>query len=324
MKNDTPKNEFAIKQYIDKPFQYIKMKILIIGGLHHKNEKALHWMLDECGYEYKFGDMSDNINDYDVIFSPTIPIDTTLYPPNKKFIFGPHFSVFPERKILQINNVNKNCIYIQPSRWVVDLWTNKGVNNIMPIKSFPFAVDTNRFAPYGSNWVEPIPFVYFKHRDPNELYVLHHFLQSKNITNYTLVDYNKGYDENEYITLLQNSKFGIILDGHESQGFAIQEAMSCNVPLLVWNTKYMSQEYGSDYIDLPCTTIPYWDEKCGEYFYTINELENVYCNFMKKLEMNYYSPREYILRNLSVKACANRLKELIEDTSASVSASSSA
>lgn len=305
------------------------MKILIIGGLHHKNEKALHWMLDECGYEYKFGNMSDNINDYDVIFSPTMPIDTSLYPPNKKFIFGPHFSVFPEKKITQINNVNNNCIYIQPSRWAADIWINKGVNNIMPIKSFPFAVDTNRFAPYANGvkvaapLAEPLPFVYYKHRDPNELYVLHHFLQSKNINNYKLVDYSKGYDENEYLTLLQNSKFGIILDRHESQGFAIQEALSCNVPLLVWNATSMSQEYGAGFIDLPCTTIPYWDEKCGELFNTTKELENVYCNFMKKLDMDYYNPREYILHNLSVKACAKRLKELINDTS-SASASASA
>ena len=51
---------------------------------------------------------------------------------------------------------------------------------------------------------------------------------------------------------MQKAKYGIILDAHESQGFAIEEALSCNVPLLVWNTKFMSQEYGSRYENIPC------------------------------------------------------------------------
>ena len=74
------------------------------------------------------------------------------------------------------------------------------------------------------------------------------------------------------------------LDAHESQGFALQEALSCNVPLFVWNITSMRQEYGSSYNDIPATTIPYWDERCGEYFYNINELEDKFNLFLSKLE----------------------------------------
>ena len=111
------------------------------------------------------------------------------------------------------------------------------------------------------------------------------------------------------MTCLQNAKYAIWVDAHESQGFAIQEALSCNVPLLVWNTKTMNQEYGSKYSNIHCTTIPYWDQRCGEFFYNINELDETFNLFISKLEI--YKPREYILEELSVEKCSERFLELI-------------
>ena len=109
---------------------------------------------------------------------------------------------------------------------------------------------------------------------------------------------------------MQQCKYGIILDAHESQGFAIEEALSCNVPLLVWNAKSMSQEVGGNYNNIPCTTIPYWDERCGEYFYEESELEPTFHIFTNKLDT--YKPREYIHENLSVDVCFENFNKLYE------------
>jgi len=111
---------------------------------------------------------------------------------------------------------------------------------------------------------------------------------------------------------LQQSKYGIILDAHESQGFAIEEALSCNVPLLVWSAQTMNQEYQSNYNVIPCTTIPYWDERCGEYFHKVSDLVDAFQLFQVKLENNQYNPRQYILDNLSTSKCAERFMELIK------------
>ena len=124
-----------------------------------------------------------------------------------------------------------------------------------------------------------------------------------------IFDYVKRYNETDYIKYLKESKYGIILAAHESQGFAIEEALSCNVPLLVWNTKYMSQEYGSRYPDIPCNTVPYWSEKCGEIFYEKSDFETSFEIFVNKLEQ--YEPRKYILDILSVEKCANNFVKLI-------------
>ena len=59
------------------------MKILIIQTYHFKNQEAIEKMLDYLKYEYKNGSLG--YKNYDIIFSPNKPIDTSKYP-NKKFI----------------------------------------------------------------------------------------------------------------------------------------------------------------------------------------------------------------------------------------------
>jgi len=73
----------------------------------------------------------------------------------------------------------------------------------------------------------------------------------------------------------------------------------------------MNQEYNSHYNDIPATTIPYWDNKCGEFFYKDNELEKTYNHFINNIKC--YKPREFIVDNLSVEKCEHKLIELINN-----------
>jgi glycosyltransferase involved in cell wall biosynthesis len=205
---------------------------------------------------------------------------------------------------------NDNVIYIQPSEWAAKVWEINPFCNNIKIGVLPFGVDTIKFSEKTNITHRNKVFIYFKDRNPQELKLLTNFLNNKNIP-YVIFSYKSRYNEQEYINYLQNSKLGIWLGRHESQGFALEEALSCNVPLLVWNVKSMNQEYGSTYADIPATTIPYWDERCGEYFYDFDELENKFNTFLSKIET--YKPREYILENLSIKKCEEKLNEIIKN-----------
>jgi hypothetical protein len=281
------------------------MKILILNDFHHKNKFGLERLLKYMKLEHEFTNDMKKIDQYDVIYSPSTAIDTALYP-NKRFIFGPHFSVFPDSKLKSINNILQNAVYIQPSQWCVELWKGLGVTNYLPIKLFPFPVDVDKFAPKLSSTKDKV-YVYIKRRKPEELQTIRDLLKVRNIE-YHVYDYCARYDENHYLDFLQNAKFGIILDAHESQGFAIQEALSCNVPLLVWNVRFLNQEVGSNYPQLFATSIGYWDERCGEYFYDATELEKTFDTFLSKLDS--YKPREYIVDNLSLEPCSKRFKQI--------------
>ncbi len=303
----------------------IKKKILIINcGIHEKNRQGLTKILHHLQAQnqthiekYKFGSIAD-IPHYDIIYSPSQAINTALYP-NQKFIFGPHFSTFPDVKQLHTFQAHKykNSIYIQPSEWVVQLWKNMDAEQCLPVRPFAFPVDTDKFTPLLAAAERNSVFLYYKHRDPNELKMVIDFLSQRHI-NYRLFDYNQRYNEADYLAYLQQCKYGIILDAHESQGFAIEEALSCDVPLLVWNAQTMNQEYNSHYQPIPCTSIPYWDNRCGEFFHRPEELAVAFQTFQTKLNNSpqqysprQYSPRQYILENLSTEKCAAAFNELV-------------
>ena len=247
-----------------------------------------------------------NFEDYNCVYSPCDAIDITKYP-NTKFIFGPQFSVFPDGRLNIIKSTNS--VYNLLSDWVVNAWSSFEYCNNLKLVKLPFGVDSEKFKSIKPVQERSNVFVYFKRRNPSELNYLLSFLQTKNIE-IKIFDYVSRYSEEEYLNYLQNSKYGIWLDAHESQGFALQEALSCDVPLLVWNVSSMNQEHNSGYNDIPATTIPYWDEKCGEKFNNINELEETYNKFINNIE--FYKPREFILENLSVESCENKLIEFIK------------
>jgi hypothetical protein len=288
------------------------MKILLYknNGSHHKNKNALQKYKNIKFINVDSLDNISNLNEYHCVLSLCQPIDVIKYP-NVLFLFGPQFSVFPDSKINSIKQ--KNVIYLQPSIWARDVWINynNGIDcNCLRIESMPFGVETETFKE-----IKPIiernkVFLYYKHREHNELDFLTRFLNSKNIE-YHIFSYDGRYNESDYLHYLQESKYGIILDAHESQGFAIQEALSCNVPLFVWNVSSLTQEVGTNYPDFPATTIPYWDERCGEFFYNKEEIEDKFQLFLSKFET--YNPRQYILETLSMEVCERRLIDFINE-----------
>jgi len=222
------------------------MKILFINcGTHHKN---MHFILSCKNVKFTVVNSVDEIkshdlSSFDAVFSPSQPVEVKLYP-NVKFIFGPQFSVFPVEN--QMNVIRgENTIYIQPSEWAAKVWSDNHACDNIKILPMSFGVDTEKFSNNKPITDRNGVFIYLKSRRPDELEFAKKFLESKNIC-YTIFSYQNRYDENTYLEFLKNSKFGIWLGAHESQGFALEEALSCNVPLLVWNIKSMNQEYSTN------------------------------------------------------------------------------
>lgn len=282
------------------------MFLLIDIWFHAKNKEGLIEMLKYLNYEYKIGTIEDIKDDkWKVIYNPAEPMDINKYP-NKLWLFGPHFNSLPDEKNYKIDYKLNNLYYVQPSQWVIDYY-GKDLNINMKILNFP--VNMNKFTE-----IKPISernqiIIYYKSRKLEELKFIIDSLSLMNITNFRIFSYNNKYSEEDFLNYIQNCKYGIIVDAHESQGFAIEEMMSCNVPLLVWNVKYLSQEVGSNYPDYKATSIPYWDERCGEYFYEVSEFNEKFKLFINNLDK--YKPREFVKETLSVEKCSERLQEII-------------
>ncbi len=285
------------------------MKLLYIQSrTHHKNNYSImnykrHFDITIIPDESYLAHL--DVTSFECVISPCEPIDVSKYP-NTKFIFGPHFSIFPNNNQLDLI-YGKKSIYIQPSEWAAEVWNRCNLKT--RVYKLPFGVDTETFNHINIIEQRNKVFIYHKRRHPDELNAVICLLNKNNI-NYELFDYVRRYDESQYLNYLRESKYGIWLDAHESQGFALQEALACNVPLLVWNVTSMNQEHGYSYDDIPATSIPYWDERCGEFFYHENELESKFKTLISKLEQ--YRPREFIVENLSIEKCEDKLLELIK------------
>ena len=91
--------------------------------------------------------------------------------------------------------------------------------------------------------------------------------------------------------------------GTESQGFAIQEMMASNLPLLVWNCEV--NHYGS-YI-LSGTSVTVWDELCGMVLSNFSEIEKNYENFLKNIDK--YRPGLLVEKKLTYEVFNTQLKE---------------
>ena len=277
--------------------------LLFRNGLHHKNVDALRNYPD---FEIFESNNPDDIPKFQYIYSPNHPIDVKLYP-QQKFLFGPHFSVFPESNLSLV--FGHHSVYVHPSLWASNVW--KQYFNIyqIPILPLPFGVDTNKFQPNPSNPKTEV-FLYYKRRNPQEFHFVTQYLNSLKIP-FRVFDYVNQYSEQDYLHFLQHAKFGFILDAHESQGFAIQEALSCNVPLFVWSVTNLNQEYGANYPSVLATTVPYWDNRCGEVVYNQDDIATQFPIFLSIVERNLYQPRQYILENLTREICSQKMKDLL-------------
>jgi hypothetical protein len=290
------------------------MKLLYINSwCHDKNKNAL-FNYKNIQYDIIDADQINTVDlsQYNAVYNPSEPMDVSKYP-NTIFIFGPHFSVFPDTKINLIKY--KNTVYTQPSDWARDVWRNWNNGdscNQLKIETLPFGVETEKF-----NEIHPIHarnkvFIYCKMREMEDINFMIEFLKTKNI-NYKIFNYSQRYSEDEYIDYLHESKYGIWVGRHESQGFALEEALSCNVPLFVWDVNSMNQEVGQNYDNIPATSIPYWDEQCGEFFHKTDEIHDKFNLFLSKIET--YHPRQFVLNHLSMQKCEEKLIHLINGIS---------
>jgi hypothetical protein len=281
------------------------MKVFVFeNNLHVKNKEGLQLMCNKLGWDLFFSPCWNvkKIEEADIFYSPGQTFAATDYP-NKLYIFGPHLGVYPE--IVSIINsipTAKNAIYIQPSDWVTNLLKDD-VKSI-PIVSLPFAVNTSKFYPILPQDLRTDVLLYYKSRTEQDLSIVKFFLHLHNIS-YKEFSYKKKYNQEDYIASLRKAKCMIVVDAHE-------EALACDVPLLVWNIQKMSDELGGRNIDKFATTIPYWNEECGEVFYEASQLPDVWDTLQRGIKSNKYNPRKFILNTLSPAACAKRLEELVK------------
>jgi len=254
------------------------------------DQEKIDYTINEEKYEHNF----------------LVQYDATAHEKHSKIeqdttIIGPQVWMFDGYGQFLIENQNYYKKIIAPSEWVKNKFITKF--NLPEDKLAVWPVGIEEF----NNIREPNYdcLIYFKRREQKELDAVKQFLDNKNLS-YKMVEYG-GYGEDGFKQLVNSAKFCFLINGTESQGIAVQEIMSMGVPIIAWDIKEWLDQ-GEAY-RVPATSIPYWDKRCGEVFFNIDDLEVTFSKFYATLDQ--YDPKAFIKDNLSFKCSVKTLLDIL-------------
>jgi hypothetical protein len=223
-------------------------------------------------------------------------------------IVGPNIAVLPVNLPVFRRSL-RNCIYLHPSQWCIDLWNSYGFNEcaLMP---WPAGIDLEAFRIKRGPECEGNVLIYFKRRDHKLLeYAINEVKRTGLIP--TVIKYGE-YNEDQYKKALSNSSFGIWIGISESQGIGLQEALASGLPLIVCDVNSLFESADmKDYVfpktlkNFKPTSAPYFDKGCGIIINDFSNLAKAIRNISGNLSA--YHPAEYIYRNLSLEKQALEL-----------------
>jgi hypothetical protein len=208
----------------------------------------------------------------------------------ENLLIGPNVCTLPiDNDFIMSQNYKKVLV---PSDWVKSKYS-KWVSEDK-IFVWPVGIDTEYFSDKSKNEKQFDCLIYYKRRSIEDLKFVTKILKDKG-QSFNIIEYGQ-YNEGYFIDTLSKSKYVFLLDSCESQGIAVQEIMSTNTPLFVWDVEYWADR-GEEF-KFKATSIPFWSESCGVSETDKGNLEKSFSFFLKKFA--FFAPRDYILENFTL------------------------
>ncbi|ACU06092.1 glycosyltransferase [Pedobacter heparinus] len=204
--------------------------------------------------------------------------------------------------------------YLQHSEWANNVY--KPYYGTERCETWPAGIDTAQWKPgKGQKEIDFLIYnkIYWDIETTNKMLrnPIIDYLNKKGYS-YTEIKYG-NYKERDYRKLLNKCRAMIFLAGHESQGFACCEAMSMNVPVFAWDMGLCMDparfKWGHPVI--PASSVPFFNERCGAKFKDLSSFYHDFEAFRLNVISGHYSPRDYILENLSLKKSAEQMLNII-------------
>jgi hypothetical protein len=116
----------------------------------------------------------------------------------------------------------------------------------------------------------------------------------------------------DYRELLAQSRIGVFLSTFETQGLALAEAWSMDVPTLAWDPQGEAQWRGRAFASR--SSAPYLTPATGRVWRTIDDLEAVLRGALA--DRSAFRPREWVLANMTDAICSAALYGIIRNGAA--------
>lgn len=236
---------------------------------------------------------------------------------NLPVVVGPNVAVLPGDMPNLYTKLNPASLFLFPSEWPLAHWKAMGFEKF-DCKVWPAGVNTEKFPKVNRNCPKNRNvLVYFKNRERNIFENVCHALEYNGYQVHTFV--YGDYDEQTYRDTLRLCSFGVWITGSESQGFALLEALSTGLPIIVFDILMMSQnQYGTSKTtakrfparldSVRVSSAPYFEDRCGIKILKFEEFLPAIRELSEKYET--YDPSAFVFDNFSLTKCASTLAKL--------------
>lgn len=262
---------------------------------------------DQLGVDYNFNPMvTKEIGKVVVVLSNFKALEQAIDLKRTKIIdkiiAGPNIAMLPNQ-ITSLKDSVLIDVYIHPSISVVKWWNSLDPKFCVNQKVWYAGVDAGYLSAYED---QKRQILIYKKKCPEVLFrgVVKHVSELK--LSYGVIKYGR-YSMSEYKSLLSKSTLMVYLSESESQGIALFEAWSCNVPTLVWNKGY---SFWKKY-RFSSSTAPYLSETTGAFFKNISEFKIELEEMQERIYK--FHPREWILLNGTDMIAARKMLEIIDN-----------
>jgi hypothetical protein len=270
---------------------------------HHKNRESMIRMCAAWNIEYEATNDKSKCNDPSVtiLWLPMFWVNPDEFP-GKYILYGPQHFIFPQGPIIGPENKewSKRCVYLSLSNWVHELYREFTNESVIPFVPLGFginpAIEDSKATPKELDCI-----IYVKRRNRVHVNFIKETLNELSLR-YRVFEYG-SYQNSEYMNALKTTKICIWIGTHESQGFAFQECLASNVPILCIDATTMFDELQPNGVpvyeylrgqkQLKSTSATKWSSECGEKIDSIEVFKDTLDIIFKKLDT--YTPRKFIL-----------------------------
>ena len=216
---------------------------------------------------------------------------------------GPNIDFFNIGNINVISHL-KHVKILVPHPWVIS-----PVKQFLPsscqILVWYSGIDTDFWQKEISEMRELEVIIYLKNfSDVANLSFARDYLQKHKIR-FTVLKYG-SYTQSHFKSVLNKVSAAIWIGATESQGLALLECWSMNVPTLVLKKETWCNVDGQAY---PASSAPYMSDSVGKFSSSADFSEEDFKSFFTSLEN--FSPREYVQESFNLSTCSSLLLELI-------------
>ncbi|CAM8436910.1 GT4_PimA-like domain containing protein [Candidatus Methylopumilus universalis] len=283
----------------------MKYRALFRFGGHHAVTRSLVSGLKQCNFKINYNPNSiEKLAKNVVVLSGTDTLSQMIFFKKNgmldQLLVGPNVVTLPEdeNSILANRSIDK---IIVPSEWIKEKYLRHPKLSRNKIYTWPAGVNIDFWIP-AKKTKRNIVLIYIKNKSFNmsPLLSILHVLGLR----FEVIFYG-NYSESYYRKLLNKSLFMIYIASSESQGIALLESWSMDVPTFIFKDKFTIIK-GIKFSKF--SPAPYLTSATGQFWNSIGGLKRLISSFTHQK----YQPRSYVLQYMTDKICASNFIKILE------------